>query len=61
MVTRHVAFVEAIDEIGRAVATLEAAGFEAERHDGLVNFRGRSQVSLQLRAKTVTANKSGPT
>jgi hypothetical protein len=48
MVTRDVDFVVAIDEIDRAVAALEAAGFEAERHDWSINFRGRSQVSLQL-------------
>ena len=27
---------------------MEAVGFKAERHDWSVNFRGRSQVSLQL-------------
>jgi len=48
MVTRDVDFVVAIDEIDRAVAALEAAGFEAERDDWSINFRGRSQVSLQL-------------
>ena len=48
MVTRDVDFVVAVDEIDRAVAALEAVGFMAERHDWSVNFRGRSQVSLQL-------------
>jgi len=48
MVTRDVDFVVAVDEIERAVAALEAVGFKAERHDRSVNFRGRSQVSLQL-------------
>lgn len=48
MVTRDVDFVVATDEINRAVAALEAAGFIAERHPWSVNFRGRSQVSLQL-------------
>jgi len=47
MVTRDVDFVVAVDEIERAVAVLEAVGFKAERHDWSVNFRGRSQVSLQ--------------
>jgi hypothetical protein len=42
MVTRDVDFVVAIDEIDRAVAALEAAGFEAERDDWSINFRGRS-------------------
>ena len=48
MVTRDVDFVVAGDEIDRAVAALEAVGFKAERHEWSVNFRGRSQVSLQL-------------
>jgi hypothetical protein len=48
MVTRDVDFVVAIDEIDRAVAALEAAGFKADRLEWSVNFRGRSQVSLQL-------------
>ena len=48
MVTRDVDFVVAADEIDRAVAALEAVGFEAERHAWSINFRGRSQVSLQL-------------
>lgn len=48
MVTRDVDFVVAVDEIDRAVATLEAVGFEVDRHEWSVNFRGRSQVSLQL-------------
>lgn len=48
MVTRDVDFVVATEEIERAVALLEVAGFPAERHPWSVNFRGRSQVSLQL-------------
>jgi len=48
MVTRDVDFVVAVDEVERAVAALEAAGFKAERHEWTVNFVGRSQVSLQL-------------
>lgn len=48
MVTRDVDFVVAVDEIDRAVSALEAVGFAAERHAWSVNFRGRSQVSLQL-------------
>jgi hypothetical protein len=48
MVTRDVDFVVAVDEIERAVAALEQAGFAAERHPWSVNFRGHSQVSLQL-------------
>jgi hypothetical protein len=48
MLTLDINFVAALDEIDRAVAALEAAGFEAERHDWSISFRGRSQVSLQL-------------
>lgn len=48
MVTRDVDFVVAVDEVDRAVAALEAVGFAAERHPWSINFRGRSQVSLQL-------------
>lgn len=48
MVTRDVDFVVTVDEIDRAVAVLEHVGFHPERHDWSVNFRGRSQVSLQL-------------
>jgi len=48
MVTRDVDFVVAVDEIERAVTALERVGFTAERHPWSVNFRGRSQVSVQL-------------
>jgi len=48
MVTRDVDFVVAVEEIDRAVAVLEAVGFQADRYEWSVNFRGRSQVSLQL-------------
>jgi hypothetical protein len=48
MVTRDVDFVVAVDEVDRAVATLEAVGFTAERHPWSIDFRGRSQVSLRL-------------
>jgi hypothetical protein len=48
MVTRDVDFVVAVDEIERAVTALEAVGMAAERHDWSINFRGRSEVSLQL-------------
>jgi hypothetical protein len=37
-----------VDAIERAVAVLEEVGFPAERHTWSVNFRGRSQGSLQL-------------
>lgn len=48
MVTRDVDFVVAVDEIERAVAALEQVGFTTERFEWSLNFRGRSQVSLQL-------------
>lgn len=48
MVTRDVDFVVAVDEVERAVAALEQVGFTAERHPWSVNFRGHSQISLQL-------------
>ena len=48
MVTRDVDFVLAVDEVERAVAALQAVGFIPERDPWSVNFRGRSQVSLQL-------------
>ncbi|NBW96146.1 MAG: hypothetical protein EBR28_05310 [Planctomycetia bacterium] len=48
MVTRDVDFVVTVPEIDRAIAALEGVGFAPERHEWSVNFKGRSQVSLQL-------------
>lgn len=48
MVTQDVDFVVAAADIERVVARLEEAGFQAERFDWSVNFKGRSAVSLQL-------------
>jgi hypothetical protein len=48
MVTQDVDFVVAADAIERALSLLEEAGFQAERFDWSVNFKGRSKVSLQL-------------
>ena len=48
MVTQDVDFVVAADDIDRAVALLEQAGFPAQRFDWSVNFKGGSAVSLQL-------------
>ncbi len=48
MVTEEEVFVAAAESIERAVALLEAAGFQAERFPWSVNFRGRSKVALQL-------------
>jgi len=41
-------FVVAVDEVDRVVTALEAVGFGADRHEWSANFRGRSQISLQL-------------
>ncbi len=48
MVTRDVDFVVAVDQIERAVEVLTAAGFVAERHAWSVNFKSKSQLSMQL-------------
>jgi hypothetical protein len=48
MVTQDVDFVVAAEGIERAVALLEAAGFQAERFPWSVNFSGRSKVAMQL-------------
>ena len=48
MVTQDVDFVVAADSIEKAVEALTAAGFQAERFQWPVNFKGRSQVSVQL-------------
>lgn len=48
VVTRDVDFVVAAADITKAVECLKAAGFRAETLDWSVNFKGRSQVSLQL-------------
>ncbi len=48
MVTQDVDFVVAADAVERTVLLLEEAGFQAERFDGAVNFKGRSTLSVQL-------------
>ena len=48
MVTQDVDFVVASDAIERAVSLLEQAGFQPERFDWSVNFKGHSAVSVQL-------------
>ena len=47
MVTQDVDFVVAAD-VDRAMSLLEQAGFQLERFEWSVNFKGRSKVSLQL-------------
>jgi hypothetical protein len=48
MVTQDVDFVVASSAIESIVASLEEAGFRAERFEWSVNFTGRSAVSIQL-------------
>lgn len=48
MVTQDVDFVVAADAVERAVELLKEAGFQTERFEWSVNFRGSSNLSLQL-------------
>ncbi len=48
MVTQDVDFVVATDAVERTVSLLESIGFQAERFDWSINFKGRSKVSIQL-------------
>jgi len=48
MVTQDVDFVVAADSIERAETALVDAGFKSERHQWSVNFKGNSQISIQL-------------
>ena len=48
MVTQDVDFVVAADAVDRTVSLLEEAGFQSERFEWSVNFKGCSKVSLQL-------------
>ena len=48
MVTQDVDFVVAPDEIERVVSLLEQAGFQSERFEWSINFKGRSAVTIQL-------------
>lgn len=48
MVTQDVGFVVTTDAIEQTVSLLEEAGFQAERFEWSVNFKGHSKVSLQL-------------
>jgi hypothetical protein len=48
MVTQDVDFVVAADAVEQTVSLLEKAGFQAERFEWSVNFKGRSKVSAQL-------------
>jgi len=53
MVTQDVDFVVAAEDVERAVAALQEAGFKSEKHSWSVNFTGRSKVSIQLSTEEV--------
>ena len=48
MVTQDVDLVVASGDVERTVELLEAAGFQSERFEWSVNFKGRSVVSIQI-------------
>ena len=48
MVTKDLDFVVAVDSIDRTEQVLIASGFNSERFEWSVNFRGHSKVSIQL-------------
>ncbi len=48
MVTQDVDFVVVSDDIERTVSLLQDAGFQADRFEWSINFKGRSKVSFQL-------------
>jgi hypothetical protein len=48
MVTQDVDVVIATDDVERAVALLQSAGFTAERFAHSINLSGRSRVSIQI-------------
>lgn len=48
MVTQDVDLVVASDSVERTVSLLETEGFQSERFEWSVNFKGRSAVSIQL-------------
>ncbi|MFC7339080.1 nucleotidyl transferase AbiEii/AbiGii toxin family protein [Haloferula chungangensis] len=53
MVTQDVDFVVTSNDIERSITTLTDAGFEANRFDWSVNFKGQSKVSIQLSTEDV--------
>ncbi|MDZ4199640.1 MAG: nucleotidyl transferase AbiEii/AbiGii toxin family protein, partial [Kiritimatiellia bacterium] len=48
MVTQDVDLVVASDAVEKTIGVLETAGFQAERFEWSVNFKGHSAVSVQL-------------
>jgi len=51
MVTQDVDLVVAAADVERAVAALDNHGFQSQRFDWSINFKGRSRVSVQLSAE----------
>jgi hypothetical protein len=51
MVTQDVDFVVAAESVGQATKLLEEAGFQLERFQWSINFRGHAKVSIQLRTE----------
>ena len=51
MVTRDVDVVIAADAVDHAVELLEQAGFNAEKFEWSINFKGRSAVNIQVRTE----------
>jgi hypothetical protein len=48
MVTQDVDFVVAAEAVERTVSLLEEVGFDSERFEWSINFKGRSALSIQL-------------
>lgn len=53
MVTQDVDFVVTSNDIERSIVALTEAGFDANRFEWSVNFKGRSKVSIQLSTEDV--------
>jgi len=51
MVTQDVDFVVAAESVEFVKRLLEEAGFQSERFEWSINFRGQSKVSIQLRTE----------
>jgi hypothetical protein len=53
MVTQDVDFTVTAEDVDCVVSVLEEAGFQAEKFDWSVNFKGSSKVSVQLSTEEV--------
>lgn len=53
MVTQDVDIVVAMESIEQAVAVLQEAGFTSRRFEWSINFKGTSQVSIQISTESV--------